>query len=284
MRHMITIGLVILILGTVNAQDYPAKYENIKDWTIAGEKQYFSRDNLYDYINGASDFYLAYDFQDLWVVDYKDNAGRILTLELYRHGSAMQTFGIYTEERPQIAQLLEIGAQGFMESGAIFFLAADYYVKIYNGRPEVLENDFIAFAKAVANRICTACGLPQQFAWFPAEDRIASSERYMSKNFMGITGFNGVCTVEYTTGANPVRLFVFKGDDKQCRAVMSKYFRRLNYKKKIKARTYDLDDPYLGKVKIAYKKGVISGVLDADDPEAYNTLLDALHSAVLSEG
>ena len=280
MKYGIIVALILFLSSTIIAQNYPEKFTSIEGWTIEGEKQFFSRDNLYDYINGASDFYLGYDFQDLWVVDYKNEAGQMLTLELYRHGNAMQTFGIYTEERPQTAKLQEIGAQGFLESGAVFFLADDYYVKVYNSRPEVPERDFIAFAKLVANAICSDCGLPQQFAWFPQEGRIASSERYMSENFMGITGFNGVCTVEYATEAKPIRLFVFQGDDKKCQMVLSKYFTRMKYKKKIKVKTYDFDDPYIGKVKLAYKEGVITGVLDAPNPEAHNTLLEALHSAV----
>ncbi len=269
--------LILLLLGTTAlAQNYPQQFTSISGWTIEGEKQFYSRDNLYDYINGASDFYLGYDFQDLWVADYKNEAGQMVTLELYRHGSSLKAFGIYSEERPQDIRLEAIGVQGFVESGAIFFLADDYYVKVYNGRPEVPEADFIAFAQKVAKVICEDCALPQVFKLFPTNDKVELSERYMPENFMGITGFNGVCTVKYLASDESYRLFVYQGNDEACQAVMDKYFQRMKYKKKLKEKTYDFEDPYLGKVKIAYKHGVIAGVLDAKAPDLHSTLLDAL--------
>ncbi|MCU4157060.1 hypothetical protein J1N10_13805 [Carboxylicivirga sp. A043] len=268
--------LLFFISGSVLAQNYPDKFTAIEGWTIEGEKQFYSQDNLYDYINGASDFYLGYAFQDLWVVDYKNQAGQLLTLELYRHSSALQAFGIYTEERPQTTEVLPIGAQGFLESGAIFFLANDYYVKVYNGRPEVPEVAILAFANKVADSICSGCGLPDLFNRFPAQGRVNLSERYMPENFMGLSGFNGVCTVNYELADETFRLFVYKENDETCRMIMEKYFKRLDYKKKLKEKTYTFDDPYLGKVSLSYKKGMISGILDAKNPEAFISLLEKM--------
>lgn len=269
--------LTFLLIGTFAlAQDFPQKFNGIDGWTIEGDKQFYSRDNLYDYINGASDFYLGYDFQDLWVVDYNNEVGQMLTLELYRHGSPLKAFGIYSEERPQNVQLLQIGGQGFNEGGTIFFLADDYYVKVYNGRPIVPDSEFIAFAQTVARLICQNCSLPQAFKLFPAEGKHELSERFMPENFMGISGFNGVCTVKYEAGGESFRLFIFQGNDATCQAVMRKYFERLKYKKKLKENTYDFDDPYLGKVKLAYKEGVIAGILDSKEPDIHSSLLDKL--------
>jgi hypothetical protein len=275
MRINTLLLLLFIFCRTVVAQDYPQEFSNIEGWTIEGDKQFYSQDNLYDYINGASDFYLGYAFQDLWVVDYKNEAGQLLTLELYRHGSPLKAFGIYTEERPQSAKIRSIGAQGFLESGAIFFLANDYYVKVYNGRPEVLELEFIAFANQVANSICSACSLPDLFNRFPEEGRVKLSERYMPENFMGLSGFNGVCTVNYEQSGEIFRLFVYQANDEVCQMIMEKYFKRLNYKKKLKEKTYDFEDPYLGKVKISYKNGFIYGLLDASNPDNYDNLYQA---------
>ncbi|TRX61915.1 DUF6599 family protein [Carboxylicivirga sp. M1479] len=278
MKKLIVCMLLITLTIGVKAQDYPQKFNNIAGWSIEGEKQFYSRDNLYDYINGASDFYLGYAFQDLWVVDYKNSAGQMLTLELYRHGSALQAFGIYTEERPKSAKLEPIGAQGFVESGAVFFLADDYYVKVYNSRPEVPETDFVDFAKLVAGSICESCGLPEQFTWFPKEGKVKLSEQYLAENFMGLTGFNGVSASAYELNGETFRLFVLLDDDDKCRSIMESYFKRLKYKKKLKEKTYSFDDPYLGKVLIAYKAGKITGLIDAKAPEQHEELLLKLHN------
>ncbi len=269
---------LLLFSGAVYGQDYPNEFTEIEGWNIDGEKQFYGPDNLYDYINGASDFYMGYDFQDLWVVDYKNDKNRLLTLELYRHATPLLAFGIYSEERPSGAKVRPIGAQGFMESGAIFFLAGDYYVKIYNGRPEVSDSNFVVFSERVANKICTECSLPDEFKVFPDEGKIELSERYIPENFMGISGFNGVSTVDYKLNGETFKLFVFKADDASCRSLMKKYFERLKYKKKLKERIYYLDDPYLGKVAIGYRAGVLYGMLDAKTPEELSVVLNNLDS------
>ncbi len=263
----------MLMVFPIYAQDYPAQFKSIEGYEIKGEKQFFNKENLYDYINGASDFYLGYDFKDLWVVDYVNSEEQSATLELYRHGNDMFAYGIYTEERPQGVDGKKIGAEGFVESGAVFFLADDYYVKVYNGSPALSEDELLKFAKKVAHEICTECDLPEQFSWFPEEGKVASSERYMAENFMGVTGFNGVGTVVYKVQDEKVRLFAYKGNDEKCRQIMERYFKRMKYKKKLKAKKYAFDDPYLGKLIIHYSEGGICGILDAKDPVNYEGLL-----------
>ncbi|MCU4163612.1 DUF6599 family protein [Carboxylicivirga caseinilyticus] len=278
MKKILLSVMAFVCVTLVGAQTYPAQFENIEGFTLQGEKQFFDRDNLYNYINGASDFYLGYDFQDLWVADYTNDQEQSLTLELYRHGDNMYAFGIYSEERPQAANLLEIGAEGFYESGAVFFLAGSYYVKVYNGHPALDEDSLVDFAKQVAGKVCEKCLLPEQLSYFPAENKIPSSERYMAENFMGVTGFNGAFTAKYKIGDEECRLFVYKGDDERCREIMSKYFTRLKFKKKLKEITYVFDDPYLDKVKLTYKKGFIYGMLDCKEPEKVKGLYDGFVS------
>ncbi|MCU4176381.1 DUF6599 family protein [Carboxylicivirga sp. N1Y90] len=280
MRRFFVVMLVFVVALNGFSQDYPEQFKKVDGYSISGEKQFYDRDNLYDYINGASDFYLGYKFQDLWVVDYANPDGKLVTLELYRHKNPMFAFGIYTEERPQGAKLSSIGAEGFIESGAVFFLAKDYYVKVYNGYPAVPEDELLKFSKQVASLICEPCALPEQFTWFPKKFKVASTERYMAENFMGITGFNGACTVVYENEGESIRLFAYKGDDEHCRAVIERYFTRLKYKKRLKEKRYQFDDPYIGKVVLNYKEGVICGLLDAKEPEKHLKLLDDLIETV----
>lgn len=280
MKGFFVILIALVTFVSVTAQELPTKFTSVDNWQIEGETQFFDQENLYDYINGASDFYLGYKFQDLWVVDYKNKVDQMLSLELYRHGDAMQAFGIYTEERPLEANVLKVGAQGFGDENAIFFQADDYYIKVYNGRAKVAKADLIAFANSVAKLICEDCELPSQFKWFPSDGRVDLSERYMSENFMGITGFNGACTVKYKHLNDKFRLFAYQGTDKKCRYILSKYFERLKHKKKLKEKVYSFDDPYLGNVLLAYKEGVIVGMLDAKQPDAHLELLNQLLDSI----
>lgn len=278
MKKLLFVWVGLLFAISVFSQSFPETFTNVEGYSIKGEKQFFDRDNLYDYINGASDFYLGYDFKDLWVVDYVNSNDKTATLELYHHGNEMFAFGIYSEERPQGAAVQSIGAEGFVDNGVVFFLADSYYVKVYNGNPALGDDELLEFARKIAKKICVDCDLPEQFSWFPTQDRVVSSERYMAENFMGITGFNGVATVVYQSGNEKLRMFAYKGTDEKCRQVMDSYFSRMKYKKKLKEKSYEFDDPYLGKLIIHYAEGSICGILDVKEPGQYQTLLDKLIS------
>ena len=49
----------------------PFAFPAMDGWTLAGQPQVFSPDTLYDYINGGSDLYLKYEFEELTVVEYR---------------------------------------------------------------------------------------------------------------------------------------------------------------------------------------------------------------------
>lgn len=276
MKKFYTTCSILFFCLVLSAQTYPSKFIKIDGWRAQNDKQYFTPDNLFDYINGASDFYLGYQFQDLWVVDYRNQEGQLVTLELYRHKDPLYAFGIYSEERPQTASIRSIGAEGFMEEGTCFFLVGDYYVKVFNGTPAAPKQDLLEFSRKVADRIDETGQLPKELSWFPVQGKVAQSERYMAENFLGITGFNGVFTATYNNQAGKCRLFVYKGPDIDCQKILTQYFERLKLRKKIKAKRYNLEDPYLGKVIVEYKEGVIAGILDASVPQMHTALLDSI--------
>ena len=53
--------------------------------------QVFLPDNLWDFINGAAETYLAYGFVDLHVAEYKKGKN-VIKLEIYRHSDHTNGF------------------------------------------------------------------------------------------------------------------------------------------------------------------------------------------------
>ena len=69
----IYLGLSILIIlwsSISEAKDF--KFPEIAGWKQSGEVETFIPKNLYEYINGAADLYLMYDFEELKVEEYKN--------------------------------------------------------------------------------------------------------------------------------------------------------------------------------------------------------------------
>jgi len=71
-----------LVKGLSEASEHSKLFPEIKGWEISGEIKVYTPETLYDYINGAEELYLSYDFQELQVAEYlnEKNASIIRSL------------------------------------------------------------------------------------------------------------------------------------------------------------------------------------------------------------
>jgi hypothetical protein len=116
--------------GAATGEEKTLVFPEMGGWKQDEKPQVFSPRTLYEYIDGAADLYLTYEFQDLNVAEYKGGGKAAVTVEVYRHGDSTQAFGIYSQERLANARFLDIGAQGYQEPNVLNFVAGPYYVKI----------------------------------------------------------------------------------------------------------------------------------------------------------
>src|SRR5512143_1768289 len=120
-RRIFVIGLgwafLILCLSppAVDGQARSPFFPEIRGWQLLDSVQVFSPENLYDYIDGAADLYLTYDFQELKVAEFKRESKETVIVEIYRHCTPQNAFGIYSQERLANADFLDIGEQGYYE-------------------------------------------------------------------------------------------------------------------------------------------------------------------------
>jgi len=134
-----------------------------------GEPMTFSPETLYDYINGAAEIYLQYNFQELVVQEYENDAGAFVTIEIYRHDTPLNTFGIYSQERYFEGTFLKIGAQGYYENGILSFFKGRYYVKLSSyGLGEKEESMLISLAKTLDGQLDGDTALPELTGEIPS--------------------------------------------------------------------------------------------------------------------
>jgi len=257
----------------VNGQSFPDKLLKVNDWQSKSDKSYYDEQNLYDYINGASDFYLSYSFKDLWVVDYTSSDNEVLTLEIYRHKNPYCAFGIYVEERPLDANKIPIGTESHLSDGAYYILTGSYYVKIF---PREKTNDAAkmeAFAKMIVSLLSNTTQFPIELSYFPKEGSISETERYTAENYLGQEGFNGVFAKSYRIGNQAFKLFILKQDSLSADKIVANYFKNTNYSFKQLSGFNIVKDKYNGPVMIYYSKGLVIGILGHPKPNKVQNLI-----------
>jgi len=259
---------IIIFLWASGAGAKDLKFPEISGWKQSEEIQTFIPKTLYEYINGAADLYLMYDFEELKVAEYQNEKKASVTTDVYRHKTSTHAFGIYSQERLPNANYINVGVQGYVESNVLNFFTGPYYVKIssYNTGAEDQEI-LLAFAKKVAENLGEKGTLPPILASFPEEGKVKNSEKFIAKNFLGYGFLYSAFTADYELSGKKFKLFVIEsGDQNECRNMIQKYLEQTGKTEKSVAEGRHLiPDPYHGEVDLYWQRGYIWGILNLSD-------------------
>ena len=205
--------LLLLVSGLISfgsvAQEFV--YPSLKGFKLKTEYPVFVPENLWDFINGAAENYLAYGFIDLNVAEYKKGRN-VIKLEIYRHNSNINAFGIYSSERSPSFRFINLGAQGYIADGAINFFKGDYYVKIktYSKKEKVLQAEETLAAR-VAGMLEGEASMPAMLSEFPAEGRKLNEETFINESVLGHSFLNKAFRATYQVGNDVFSIFISEG-------------------------------------------------------------------------
>ena len=257
-------------------------FPEIEGWKETGPVRTYAPNNLFDYIDGAADLYLTYDFQELLVQEYQNEEKATVVVEIYRHPNPLQAFGIYSQERLPGGNFVEVGVQGYIDAGVLNFLAANYYVKISSYEAGEKEKDILlTFARTIAANLGEKGGFPATLSAFPGDGKKNNSEKFIKRDFLGYSFLHSGFTADYETGGNKFQLFVIEGADEKDRLHMLQTYmqkRGSSLENPAEGGAAVLD-PYHGVIEFRWRGNHIWGILNLRDGA-----LRSKYLALLGEG
>jgi len=269
------LGLIIF-LSVPGAEAKDFRFPEIKGWKQSAEIQTFIPKNLYEYINGAADLYLMYDFQELKSAEYVNEKKASVIVDVYHHKTPTHAFGIYSQERLSNANFINVGAQGYVEEEILNFIAGPYYVKITgykieSGAQEVL----LSFAKKVLENLGEKGTLPTLLNSFPRDGKVKNSEKFIAKNFLGYSFLHSAFTCDYELSGKKFKLFVIAPADKaECRNIIQKYLEQTGkIEKNVAEGRRLIPDPHHGEIELYWKGKYIWGILNLNEASLRSTYL-----------
>jgi hypothetical protein len=199
--------LLILFFGSASAQEL--MFPELKGYKKNTDFQVFTPDNLWDFINGAAETYLAYGFVDLHVAEYKKGKN-VIKLEIYRQGDHTMAFGIYSTERSPSFNYMKLGSQGYSADGAINFFKGNYYVKIrtYSKSEKALQSAE-SLALSVAGMLEGSTDMPSVLSMFPSSGKKVNEEMYINESVLGHKFLNRAFKSNYETAVDSFSVFIF---------------------------------------------------------------------------
>jgi len=186
----------------------------------------YEPDNLWQYIDGAADVYLLYGFRKVITTEYAVGAdSNRANVEIYCMESPTHAFGIYAAERSPDEQPVAIGVQGQLGPDVLNFYKGPYYVKMISFAPSKDASASLAqMGRSIADKIPGEFTEPEMFRYFPVENRVNQSERYIPTNFLGQRYLeNGYCC-DYANDQGFYQVFLVPLEsDTAAQAVLKKY-------------------------------------------------------------
>jgi hypothetical protein len=209
-NKFLVVFFLIILSCSVFAQDI--KLPDLKGYKKTTNYPVYLPQNLWDYINGAADTYLAYGFADLHVAEYKKGKN-VIKLEIYRLGNNIMAFGIYSTERSSSFRFLNLGSQGYIADGAFNFFKGSYYVKIrtYSKKENTLKSaESLAFK--VSDMIAGASEMPSVLSLFPERGKKINEETFINESVLGHKFLNNAFRATYELGTDVFSIFIMENN------------------------------------------------------------------------
>jgi hypothetical protein len=199
--------LLNLLSGPLSAQEFI--FPELSGYKKNIDFQVFVPDNLWDFINGAAETYLAYGFVDLNVAEYKKGKN-IIKLEIYRHTDHTMAFGIYSTERSPSFKFLKLGSQGYSTGGTINFFKGNYYVKI---RTYAKSDKTLKAAESLALSVSVmlegSTDMPVILSMFPSAGKKLNEEMYINESVLGHKFLGRAFRANYEVGPDLFSVYIF---------------------------------------------------------------------------
>ncbi|UCG80793.1 MAG: hypothetical protein JSV60_00485 [Desulfobacterales bacterium] len=183
----------------------------IPAWQMAGKPYRYGPQNLYKYINGEAESFVAYGFVSLVGANYSSGSDDIdsITVDIYDMGEKLNAFGVFQSKRGRESSPLKIGAACFGTDGYLVFYKDRYYVEILSFvKGEQAKTQHVIIARKVAEKIGGDISPPYELSYLSELGRIEGSERYIKGGILGHAFLDRGLTCDYRIGDDVVSAFV----------------------------------------------------------------------------
>ncbi len=242
---------------------------DVATWKITEAPQDYLPETLFEYINGAAEIYLSYDFKELTVGHYeKGDSNASLILEIYDMGNEKNSFGIYSAERFPESQFISLGNQGYLEEETLNFIVGKYYVKLLCfDSGEESANFLKLFSQEVVKRVEDRGSLPPVLDIFPTQGLVRNSEKFILRNFMGYSFFHNGYIANYKLEDLEFDCFLIEGKDAEdAKNMLDQYLKRKGEQNIQKiADGYRIKDRYYHNIYLARVENYLCGVMKIKD-------------------
>lgn len=214
-------------------------------WRASGSAKLVTRSNIFDYMDGAGELYLAYSFRDLAAREYVRAHQPKITAEVYRFADVADAYGVWSHERGTGGPT-GIGQDCDYGSGLLRFWKGTYFVRIVAERETpAAKAAVIALGRHISSLISSTGKRPSILSLLPGPGLIGSSVRFFHKhtvlnyhyyladgNILDLSDKTDCVLAQYKLDAAKPRLLIVRYPSARAASAAFAHFNRTYFKDK----------------------------------------------------
>ncbi len=263
-------------------------------WVMEEKVTLYTRDTLFDRIDGEAELYFPYGFEVLASARYANRQNPQIAVEadVYKMGSLLDAFGMYANYRRPDDSVVKIGAEGFLSSSQLLFYQDRYFVRLQaSGTSSLGQDIFLACAQAVSQNLPHNAGKPGELEAFMIPAVVQRSERYIAQSLLGYAFFRRGLTAAAILEGEQVQVFIVPEESGDAaRRVFDQYGSYLKASGQEIQVTETADrislvavDPLYGNVFVEQAGRYIVGAVKVKDISAAKQLVEQLRRRLLRQ-
>ncbi|MEX0324140.1 MAG: DUF6599 family protein [Puniceicoccaceae bacterium] len=186
-------------------------------WQLSDKPEYFTAENLYEEINGRAEFYLAYNVigMTISVYEIEPNQEPFFECSVYDMGTHLNAYGVYSGERSQVAEALDLGRQAYRSGASFFIWQGQYYCRIVASDDDA---ELVELGRQLAKKLIGVLpdngqSIPGLKA-LPKKNRIPHSDKYFLVDAFSLDFMVHTFTAKYAYQGSNVTQFVSMQESK----------------------------------------------------------------------
>jgi hypothetical protein len=203
---------------------WPAAPES---WKWDGSEEIYESRAIFDYIDGAGEVYLAYNFKNLVVRQFEKSGYPRIIAELYDMGSPNDAYGIFSYERQD--EEAGIGQGSEFGGGLLRFWKGKFFVSVYaDGQGPEAGQAILGLGRAIADSIPLTGRTPKWINALPdgkmglveksiryLHSHILLNQRFFvaTRNILNLNPKTGVILAQYLREGKKIHLLLVRYPD-----------------------------------------------------------------------
>jgi len=241
--QIITLAILLSLLFAVNSSAVFDLFPESIGGGRSAERTSYDRSNLFQFIDGGAEVYLAYGFSQAQVVHYRRDGAPDIVAEAYDMGSPQDAYGVLSIDLT--GEKVAIGAEARYGAGLVRFCKGRWFVRVMAMEETKATRDAVlALGRRMADAIAEESPRPAILKLLPSDGLIADSATFFhtritlnqlyyvaDENVLRLGPETDAAIADYRTPKGEAKLvLIHYPDAKRCQdatsAFLAKYLRQ----------------------------------------------------------